>query len=435
MIALANSWTQKLTLLGTNHKRAPIEVREKLWCKPETLTTKLSSIIKQAKGIEEVVILSTCNRTEIYSVSSSDHEISTYIERALSEWSGIPSSTIGRYLYVLTGEDAVRHLIAVASGLDSLVVGEPQVQEQVRLASKAASRAGTNGRFLSELFKRADKSADSVRKQSGLETERVSVGSAVAAMLKDLTKEHPIETVLLVGAGKMISLAAEDFSAFPGMQVWVANRTIERGQNLAERFGGHGIPLDDIPKTLSSVDAVLTCTSSADYVVDEMELQKAIVDRDGKELIVVDIAVPRNVNPTANRIPGLKVYNIDDLAPFLEKQEKSYEPKIERAQQLAREQAESFFAYMRSYEATDTLKDLRNMAETIREQELSRALRKLGDISVREKEILDLLTRRIINKLLYEPSIRLKAHASNGDGENYESVVRDLFDMGRRTEE
>ena len=380
VIALANSWTQKLTLVGTNHKHAPIDVREKLWCRPETLTTKLRSINGQGEGIEEVVILSTCNRTEIYAVSAPDSKISTYLERTLSEWSGIASSTIGRYLYVLTGEDAVRHLIAVASGLDSLVVGEPQVQEQVRLASRAAGRAGTNGRFLSELFKRADRSADSVRKQSGIETERVSVGSAVATMLKDLTKEHPIQTLLLVGAGKMISLAAEDFSAFPGIEVWVANRTIERGRDLAARFGGHGIPLGDIPKTLSSVDAVLTCTSSADYVVGEKELQKAVADRDGKELIVVDIAVPRNVNPTANRIPSLRVYNIDDLAPFLEKQEKSYQPKIEQAQQLAREQTESIFAYMKSYEATDTLKDLRNMAETIREQELSRALRKLGEI-------------------------------------------------------
>ena len=434
MISLADHLTQQLTLVGTNHKQAPIDVREKLWCRPESLPAKLTSILGRGE-VKEVVILSTCNRTEIYAVSPNGSETSAYLERSLSEWSQISTSEIGRYLYALTGEEAVRHLIAVASGLDSLVVGEGQVQEQVRQAARAASRAGTSGRFLSELFKHAEKAADSIRKESRLETERVSVGSAVALLLKDLTKEHPIHTLLLVGAGKMITLAAEDFSAFPGIEVWVANRTIERGRELAARFGGQGIPLGDIPKSIERVDAVVTCTSSADYILGEEELRRALVDRPGKELVVVDIAVPRNVNPTATQIPGLRLYNIDDLAPFLNAQERSYQAKVEQAKRLVLVQTQSFLAHIRAYEATDTVKELREMAETIRENELSRALRKLGEVTTRDKEILDLLTRRIVNKLLYEPSVRLKEHASNGDGENYEAVVRDLFDMGRDSKE
>jgi len=222
---------------------------------------------------------------------------------------------------------------------------------------------------------------------------------------------------------------------FPRIEVWVANRTIQRAQDLAAQVSGKAIGLEDIPNALEKADVVLTCISATDYVIGAEELQKAIAKRKGKELTIIDVGVPRNVNPTSNIIAGLHVYNIDDLEPFIEDQKKLYQAKIAHADWLAREQVQEFDSCMRAYEVDETLKGLREVAEGIREKELSRALGKLGDIPSREKTIVDLLTRRIVNKLLYEPTVRLREHASNGDGGNLEAMIRELFGIGRQSEE
>jgi len=253
-------------------------------------------------------------------------------------------------------------------------------------------------------------------------------------MLKKLANEVTIKKVLLVGAGKMISLAAQDLAGLPGIEIWVANRTTEKAQSLVERIGGKVIALSDVRRALEKVDVVVTCTSASGYVVGIDELREAIEARQGRPLIIIDIAVPRNVDPRAKRVRGLRVYDIDDLAPFGEEQSRSLKPKLEDAERLAFEQARIFSAHERAYETNGLLRDLRMIAEAIREDELSRALRKLGDVPNREKTILELMTRRIVNKLLYEPTLRLKEHASNGDGEQYEAAIRELFDIGRQTE-
>jgi glutamyl-tRNA reductase len=385
-------------------------------------------------AISEAVILSTCNRTEIYTISSHEAAVAKRLKDTLSDWSEIPRADIERYLYVLTGREAVHHLIQVATGLDSLAVGERQIQEQVRQAVRVANRVGSGGRFLSELFRHADNAATDIRKRSGLENEQVSVSSAVSVMLRHLSTVREIRTILLVGAGKMISLAAEDLAGLPGIEVWVANRTVQRDKDLATRIGGRAIGLTDVVGTLEKADVVLTCTSANDYVIGTDELRKVTEKIPNKELILIDVAVPRNVNPNAKLIPRLRIYDIDDLAQFAEESRKSIQPKLEQAEALALEETRNVYAHVRAYDANDLLKDLMKVAEDIRGKELSRALRKLGNVPSREKTILDLLTRRIVNKLLYEPTLRLKEHATNGDGENYETIIRELFDLGRQSE-
>jgi len=430
---LSTQWNLQLTLVGTNHKQAPVAIRERLWCRPETLPNRLESLVHGS--VSEAVIVSTCNRTEIYTVSSADAKTPETLMKALAKWSDIPLTQIEQYLYVLTDEAAVHHLICVAAGLDSLVVGEQQIQEQLRQALRVANRAGTSGRFFSELFRHTDNAATTIRKRSGLDREHVSVSSAVSVMLRHLSKERKIRTILLVGAGKMISLAAEDMAGLPEVEVWVANRTLQRAKALADRIGGRAIRLSDVFETLQKADVVLTCTSANDYVIGTEELRKAADKVRPKEIIVIDIAVPRNVNPDAKSVPGLRVYDIDDLASFIGENRRSLQPLLEQAERLALEETESFSAHVRGYEANDVLRDLMKVAEGIREKELSRALRKLGDVPTREKTILDLLTRRIVNKLLYEPTLHLKEHATNGDGENYENIIRELFDLGRQSEQ
>jgi len=430
---LSNPWNLQLTLVGTNHKHAPIEIRERLWCRPETLPSRLKSLIEGT--ISEAVILSTCNRTEIYTLSSPDAKAAERLKSTLAKWGEIGQNDIERYLYVLTGEAAVHHLICVAAGLDSLAVGEQQIQEQVRQALRVANRAGSSGRFLSELFRHTDNAANNIRIRSGLVSEQVSVSSAVSVLLRHLAADRRIRTILLVGAGKMISLAAEDLAALPEVEVWVANRTVQKAKDLASRVGGRAIGLSDVDRILEKADVLLTCTSANDYVIGTEELRKVIERIPDKELIVIDVAVPRNVDPNAKLIPRLKVYDIDDLAPFAEEHRRASRPKLEEAERLAHEETRNFYAHVRAYDANDLLKDLMKVAEDVRERELARALRKLGDVPTREKTILDLLTRRIVNKLLYEPTLRLKEHATNGDGENYETVIRELFDLGRQSEQ
>jgi len=420
-------------MVGTNHKYAPVALRERLSCHPEALPSRLKSLVDG--DTREAVILSTCNRTEIYTISSPDAKIISHVQEELSNWGGIESTDIENHLYVLSGEDAVEHLISVAAGLDSLAAGEQQIQNQVKQALREANRVGACGRFLSELFRYADKAAFEIRRRTGLDTEQISVSSAVTLLMNQLASERRVETILLVGAGKMISLAAEDLTGFPGIEVWVANRTIQRARDLASRFRGKAISLNEIPAALEKADVVLTCISSASYVLSTEELRTAVEKRENRPLIVIDVAVPRNVDPQARFIPGLKLYDIDDLAPFGEKPSSTFKTKLDEAKRLAREETQNFNAHVRAYDVNDLLKDLMKAAEDIREEELSRALRKLGDVPSREKTILDLLTRRIVNKLLYEPTLRLKAHATNGDGEKYETVLRELFDIRRQSEQ
>jgi glutamyl-tRNA reductase len=319
--------------------------------------------------------------------------------------------------------------------LDSLAVGEEQIQDQIRQALRTANRAGTGGRFLSELFRYADKAANNIRKRSELESEQVSVSSAVSTMLRHLSAERRIRTILLVGAGKMISLAGSDLAGLPGVEIWVTNRTLERAKDLAGRVGGLAVGLADVGSVLEKVHVVLICTSAEDYVIGTEQLRRVTEKVRPKELIIIDIAVPRNVNPDAKFIPGLKLYDIDDLASFAQERGKSFQPKLEEAERLALEETRNFSAHVQGYDANGLLRDLRKVAEGIREKELSRAMRKLGSVPSREKTTLDLLTRRIVNKLLYEPTLRLKEHATNGDGEKYENVIRELFDLGRQTED
>jgi len=348
----------------------------------------------------------------------------------MSEWSGIPALVLKEHLYRLTEEDAVRHLFAVASGLDSLIIGEQQIQNQVRDAAGIATQAGTVEHFLPELFVYAFRAGRRVRSASGIDLEKPSVSSAAVSLLESTTVGRPLRSILLVGAGKMIALAAGDLSRLNSPHVWVANRTLQRAEELAKRFGGKPISLSQIPEVIPRVDAVLSCAAANDYVITEDALKGKNAN---SPLVLIDAGVPRNIDPAVARMSGVQLYNIDDLAPFLNPIENGHEASIQKAEALVRVEAEKFYAHIRSYDAVDTLKQLREIAERIREEELTRALRRMHSISERDRGIVDLLTRRIINKILYEPTARLKEHASNSDGELYEAAIRELFAIHKET--
>jgi glutamyl-tRNA reductase len=416
----------QLLMVGTNHKFAPIQMREKLNFGVNEIKDWLSILTRNGSGIDEAVILSTCNRTEIYAVTDGSQNTSKYLTEIMCKWSGMPYDELTKHVYILFSEEAVGHLFAVASGLDSLVVGEQQIQIQVRNAARMANEVGTMGRFLNELFQSAYRAASRVRKESGLGLDRASVGSAVVSLLN--SRLPSARSIIIIGAGKMMTLAVDNLASMTECEILVTNRTIERAEALAKRLGGKVWPFEQLYSALEGVDAVLAFTSSNEHVVRAKDLEPIMVKRGNRELILIDGSVPRNIDPQVNRILGVQLYNMDDLAPYVEA--RSNDGSVSNANKAIRAEVEKFYARLRSYQAIDTLKDLRRIAEEIRVHELSHALNRMDKISNRQKEIVDLLTRRIINKLLYEPMTRLKEHASNGDGETFDALVRELFAIG-----
>lgn len=417
-----------LIMVGTNHKFAPIPLREKLNFEPNKIKDYLNDLTRKGRGIVETVILSTCNRTEIYAVTEGDQNHSKNLIEAMSKWSGIQYDELTNHLYILHREEAVGHLFSVASGLDSLVVGEQQIQAQVRNAGKLAEETGTMGRLLRELFQSAYRAANRIREETGLGHDKASVGSAAISLMN--SRLPHARSILIIGAGKMMTLAANRLESMTECEILVTNRTIQRAESLAKRLAGKVWPFEQLYSALERVDAVLAFTSSNEPVIRAKQLESVMAKRKGRTLVIIDGSVPRNIDSQAKGIPGVQLYNMDDLAPFVEN--RSSERVVSAANKAIKGEVDGFLARLRG---NDTLKDLRRIAEEIRTRELSRALNRMDKISNHQKEIVDLLTRRIINKLLYAPTTRLKEHASNGDGETFDALVRELFAIDQDSKE
>ena len=412
--------------MGANHKSAPIRVREKFHCEPEQINSRLRTITKNESGIREAVLLSTCNRIEVYATTDGS-EARQSLLGMLSEWGKTPTDELAKHVYTLFDAAAASHLFAVASGLDSLILGEQQIQHQVRDAARIARKVGSCGIILSGLFESADRSATRIRKETGIGLDRRSVSSTAILLLS--TRYPNINSVLVVGAGKMMSLAADELNFRKKLEILVANRTPERSEALARRVSGTSWPYEEIPSALERVDAVLTFTSSNEYVITAEEISSAMLKRGDRILILVDGSVPRNIDPQTAKISNVHLYNIDDLAPFAGVQIPEFSKS--KAHLMIDAEVAKFVKRLRSYRANDTLRELHRFAEEIRQTELSRALNRMDKISTRQKETIDLLTKRIINKLLYEPTARLKKHAGSSDEESFDLLIRELFAISK----
>ena len=397
-----------LITLGLNHKTTPIEMREKLAFTPENLPEAVASLV-QLENISEAAILSTCNRTELYCISSTADDNTT--DLTLVEWfsnfHGLPAAEINGHLYIHKHEDTIRHALRVASGLDSMVLGEPQILGQMKQAYAQAKTLGTMGTMLDKLFQHAFSVAKQVRTDTEIGSSPVSVAFAAVSLSKQIFGELNELTALMIGAGETIELATRHLHANNIKHVIIANRSIDRAQTLAEQFGGEAIPLPLIPEYLPRADIVISSTASPLPILGKGAVENALKKRKHKPIFMVDIAVPRDVEQEVAELDDVYLYTVDDLQEIIQENLESRQQAAEQAAEIIDIQVEHFLNWQRSLEAVDIIRDMREYAETISHEVLVKALKQLTQGKPAE-EVLNFLAHTLTNKFLHIPSTQLR---------------------------
>ena len=405
----------KLTLTGVSHHRAPIELRERV-------ALDLDACAALAARLDgEAVVLSTCNRTELYLVRE-DHAEELGVS-TLTELAGDRGEELGAALYRLRDEAAALHLFRVAAGLDSLVPGEGEILGQVR----SAFEAGSTGPFLDRLFRQALHAGRRVRMETAINESPASVPSAAAALAQQVFDDLSGRRVLVLGAGKMSEATARNLVSRGAEVAVVANRTPAHGEELARSLAAQAVALDAVGAELERVDVVVSATSATGHVLSRDAVAAALRARKGRPLLLVDLAVPRDLDPAINELDGCFLYDVDDLEAVVAETISGRRSEAARAERLVAEEADRFREWQAALDVVPTIASLRALAEEIRDSELARAG---GRLSERERKHVESVTSQILAKLLHLPTIRMKEAAAAADGVVYADVGRHLFGLG-----
>ena len=404
----------KLTLAGVSHHRAPIELRERV-------ALDLDACRELAQRLEgEAVVLSTCNRTELY-LAREEHADDEAVD-ALAQLAGERADDLTAALSRLRDEAAALHLFRVAAGLDSLVPGEGEILGQVR----AAFEAGAAGPFLDRLFRQALHTGKRVRMETAINESPASVPSAAAALAQQVFGDLAGHRVLLLGAGKISEAAARNLRTRGAEIAVVANRTLEHGEDLARKLGARALALDGVASELERADVIVSATSAAEVVLSRESVAAAVRARKGRPLLLLDLAVPRDLDPAINELDGCFLYDVDDLEAVVTETLSGRRGEAARAEQLVAGEADRFREWQASLDIVPTIASLRALAEEIRDRELLKAG---GRLSERERKHIESVTSQIVAKLLHLPTIRLKEAAAAADGVVYADVVKHLFGL------
>lgn len=422
-----------ILLIGVNHNTAPVALRERLAISGTALTDALARFgSSNGHGptlFPEGIILSTCNRLEIYAVAGDvDHGSETLVQ-SLSQIRNIPVEEFIDSLYIKSDDDAVAHLTQVACGLDSMVVGEPQILGQVTDAYRTAISRQATGPVLNRLFRHAIRAGKCARTETAISQYATSVPSAAAALAEQVMGNLDDRIVLVMGAGEMGRIAARSLISRGASGIIVANRTYDRALALARELNGEAMTFDRQAEALARSDIVITATDAPHVIVTPEKVKAAMAQRPDRPMLIIDIAVPRDTAPTVADIPGVSLFDIDDLRDVVNGNLASREREIPRVEAIAAEETTAFMTWFRALDVVPTIADLRRRAEAVKTQELDKALRRLGDLNDREQEVVRALAHGLVNKLLHEPTVRLKQYAVQGDGYRYTDVVRDLFGL------
>ncbi len=408
--------------LGINHHSAPLAIREQVAFHVETLPQALSALTRQ-KPVREAAILSTCNRTEIYCATEQPEAAAEW----LAEYHNLEREAIKPFLYTLSPRDSVRHAFRVASGLDSMVVGEAQILGQMKDAVRLAENAGTLGMHLHKLFQRAFAVAKEVRTSTAIGANTVSMAAAAVQLAERIFESVSSQKILFIGAGEMIELCATHFCARQPKQVTVANRTVERGRVLADRFGGHAIRLDELADTLGQYDIVVSCTASPLPIIGLGMVERAIKARRHRPMFMVDLAVPRDIESEVGELDDVFLYTVDDLAQVVASGIESRQAAVIQAEAIIDTQVDSFLHWMESRDTVPLIRSLRDAAERNRRHELDHAMKRLTAGDPPEK-VLEQLSLRLTNKFLHAPTQALQLSDAESRQELQQAASR-LFHL------
>jgi glutamyl-tRNA reductase len=386
---------------------------------PEALKT-LSDYVKNG------VILSTCNRTEVYSIVGHESSGSRSIIQFLNDYCRWEAERFAPYLYVYSQRDAASHLFKVASGLDSMVVGEDQILGQVKKAYQASLSLGVSGSVLSHLFTRAIRTGKKARHQTGISRNGGSISSAAVQFAKKHLGRSAHGSALIVGAGETSRLTSKALARNSKLDIMITSRTYEAASQLAKEIGGTAVPFDQLPDVLSTVDLLISSTDAPNFIIDKFTVEGVMQKRNGRPLLMIDIALPRDIHPEVGTLDNVSLHDIDELKDLAELNRKGKKRAADTVEVMAEAEADRFMAWWDSQEVVPTIKALKSRAEQIRRTELDRAVRKLGSLSKEEHLKLEVLTSAIVKKLLHGPVVRLK---SKEDGHSYVKILKELFQL------
>ena len=404
--------------LGLNHQTAPLALREKVSFPGDALREALADLRRALRSlVPESAILSTCNRTEIYCATPSAGEAHAAIAEWLSSRQGMQASHLNAYLYSLPDGQAVRHAFRVASGLDSMVLGEPQILGQMKEAARAAQDTGALGTHLHQLFQRSFAVAKEVRSTTEIGAHSVSMAAAAVRLAKRIFEDLREASVLFVGAGEMIELAATHFAAQHPRRVVVANRTLERAQRLAHRFGGDTMRLAELPERLEEFDVVVSCTASSLPIIGLGMVERATRARRRKPIFMVDLAVPRDIEPEVERLDDVFLYTVDDLGRQVAAGQESRKAAVAQAEAIIETRVDAFMQWLSSRRAVPAIRALHSRGDAIRAAELERARRML-DGGHDPHEVIEALAHALTGKFLHGPTALL-----HGPSEHREQLL------------
>ena len=420
-----------LLALGVSHKTAPLPVRERLALPEGRAVSVLRELVGHA-DVHEAVAISTCNRTEVYLVVSDPVEAESATLAILARQAGIRPTELFGAIYSLRDADAVRHLFQVASGLDSMIVGEAEVQGQVKRAYELALVEGVTGPVSNRLFRDALAAGKRVRTETSISRAHVSVSSVAVELARAALGELDTRRVLVIGAGENGEMTARALHERGVETVFVANRRYDRAIGLAQRFGGHAVRFEDLPRQLLEADIVVSATASPHQIVgrDEMELVEG--QREGRPLLMIDIAVPRDIEPTVREVRGVTLYDMDDLQREVARNMGSREAEAVRARKLVDQDVERFAAWLASLDVVPTIAALRERGEQVVGQVLRENEPRWESLSESDRERLAVMARAIVNRMLHEPTLRLKGSVDDEASYLYVHALRELFGLETR---
>ncbi len=412
--------------IGVNHKTAPVEIREKLSFSDNALPDALARLLDHPL-ILGCVIISTCNRTEIYAhVSDVENGIET-IRIFLQHKSGVEPAMIKKYTYAFAQHKTARQLFRVAAGLDSMLLGETQILGQIRTAYQLAQKYNTTDKVINTLFKYAITVGKRARTETGIDQHAVSISYAAIELAKQIFQDLTGRSVLIIGAGKMSELTAKHLVANGVSGVIVSNRSYNRAEYLARQFGGRAVKFNELHHYLESSDIVISCTAATHYVVRAPEVRKILTQKTDKNIMFIDIAVPRDIDPAIGGLSGVRLYDIDDLQNVVDNNLMERKRAAILADVIIEEMVEEFARWQGEQYVIPTITALKRHGESIKQRELARALGRLGNPSEHDRRVIGSLANTIINQLLHTPITKLKEYALTKQGPNYQEALKKLF--------